>query len=225
MPRVVERPKGWDGALTALEELLEAQRPGGQAHVILSHHFLRLFLLEPPPTRLRWDEMQAWLGDRLSESLGVVGEWRLVWSDVPPARPVLVCALPAEYQDALELRLARRRLRARHIRPWLDVAWSRRSWMLRRATGWYVLLEPGDACALWLERGHIRHLRQRRLDPGLGHSLTSLLQREALLAGLPDEAEVWLERTGIEIDAATLGAGSRVHTLAGPLEPAQALLG
>ncbi|MFN3595343.1 MAG: hypothetical protein ACK4TK_11775, partial [Thiobacillaceae bacterium] len=118
-----------------------------------------------------------------------------------------------------------RRLRARHIRPWLDVAWSRRRWTLRRATGWYVLMEPGEGCALWLERGRIRHLRQRRLDLGAGEGLPALLRREALLAGLPAEGEVWLERTGVEVDAVALGAGWRVHTLAGPLEPAQALLG
>lgn len=224
-PRVAEQPAGWEGALTALEAMLDAQRPGGRAHVTLSHHFLRLFLLEPPPTRLRRDEMRAWLGERLAESLGDVGEWRLVWPDVPPGRPVPVCALPAEYQDALEVRLARRRLRARHIRPWLDVAWSRRRWTLRRATGWYVLMEPGEGCALWLDRGRIRHLRQRRLDPSAGDTLPALLRREALLAGLPDEGEVWLERTGVEVDIAALGAGWRVHTLAGPLEPAQALLG
>lgn len=218
-----EAGTGWEGALAALQDLLARQRPG-RVSVTLSHHFLRLFLLDPPPTWLRHAEMAAWLSEQLADTLGDVDAWHRVWSDTPLGRPVPVCAMPAERLDELQVLLSRHGSRPRHIRPWLDVMWSRRQRQLKHGTGWYALLEPGMASLLRLARGRITHLRQRHLGEDVAAELVGMLHREALLAGAPPEGEVWLERAGPVPDLQAIGPNWRVHELAGPTEPGLALL-
>ncbi len=223
-PAGAEGGVGWDGALAALDGLLAGQRGRGRAAVTLSHHFVRLFLLEPPPTWLRRAEMAAWLADRLADPLGAGGGWRHVWRDVPPGRPVPVCAMEAARLEELNGLLARHGLRASHVRPWLDAAWARRRHQLRRASTWYALLEPGAVSLLRVERGRPTLLRQRQMSADPAAELAGLLSREALLAGQLAEGEVWIERAGVGADWQRLGSGWRVRELAGPTEPGLALV-
>lgn len=222
-PAVAEAGTGWEGALAALEDLL-ARQARGSVSVILSHHFLRLFLLDPPPTWLRHAEMDAWLSERLADTLGEVGAWQRVWSGVPPGRPVPVCAILADRLDELRVLLSRYGSRPRHIRPWLDVIWSRRHRQLARGTGWYALLEPGMASLLRVVQGRIAGLRQRQLGDDVAGELGGMLHREALLAGVPPGGELWLERAGLHPDLQALGPAWRVHEFAGPTDPGLALL-
>ncbi|MGQ9686739.1 MAG: hypothetical protein ACUVT2_10610 [Thiobacillaceae bacterium] len=219
-----EAGMGWEGAVTALQELLAAQRPSGALSLTLSHHFLRLFLLDPPPTWLRHAEMQSWVSECLADTLGGDGAWQHVWPHTPPGRPVPVCAIPADRLKELQVLLARHGCRARHIRPWLDVIWSRRHHQLARVTGWYALVEPGMMNLLRLERGRLTRLRQRHLGEDAAIELGGMLHREALLAGISPGGEVWLERTGTALDLQAIGPEWRVHELAGPTDPGLALL-
>lgn len=210
--------------MNALQELLAEHRPSGALSLTLSHHFLSLFLLDPPPTWLGHAEMQAWVSECLADTLGGDGAWQYVWPQTPPGRPVLVCAIPADRLDELQVLLARHGSRPRHIRPWLDVIWSRRHRQLARVTGWYALLEPGMASLLLLSRGRITRLRQRHLSDDVAIEMGGMLHREALLAGTLPEGEVWLERTGPAPDLQAIGPNWRVHELAGPTDPGLALL-
>lgn len=215
---------GWEGAQAGLDRLLDAQKKGGRAAVTLSHHFVRLFLVDPPSTWLRRAEMQSWLAERLAGPLGGREGWRLVWQPAPPGRPMAVCAIESAHLEDLQALLARHACRAVHLRPWLDVAWARRHGRLARVTGWYVLLEPGSASLMHLRRGRIELLRQRQIGEDAARDLAALLHREALLAGEAGGGEVWLERTGVSGDWQGLGPGWQVRELAGPTDPALALL-
>jgi len=91
--RVAAHPEaGWNGALRALEDLLGQGKAGGRAQVILSHHFVRLFLLDPPPAWLNDREMPAWIADRLAEPLGGTTGWRFAWDATPPGAAIPVAA-------------------------------------------------------------------------------------------------------------------------------------
>lgn len=213
----------WRAALDALGGLLGAARGGGGAAVTLSHHFVRLFLLDAPPTWLRRGEMAGWVAERLAEPLGG-GAWRHAWPVTPPGRPVPVCALAEERAAELHDLLTRHGRRLARLRPWLDQAWQRRHRRLARASGWYALVEPGSISLLRLERGQLRGLRQRQYPGEAVAELAGLLHREALLAGIAPQGEVWLERAGVNDDWQRLGQAWRLHELAGPTDSLMAML-
>lgn len=214
-----------DGGLRALDELLAAHSvTRGRARVTLSHHHARLFLVPPPPVRLRQRETRPWLDAQLGDALGGnPADWRLTWDLAPPGHPILVAAMENALLDGLAATLGRHGLGLAGLRPWLADAWNRRR-QLGRASGWYALLEPGRVTVLRLLHGQPVILRQRAVGADMGGDLGALLARESLLAGLEDGGDLWLERAGVNGDWSRLGAGYRLHELAGPADPALALL-
>lgn len=218
----------WAGALQALESLLARGKVSGRAHITLSHHFARLFLLPAPATWLRSAEMSAWLAAQLDAPLGGAAGWRFAWRPSPPGRPILVSAMQQASVAELEQILGRHGLALCRLRPWISDAWARRRRKLGGASGWYALAEPGQLVLLHLAAGRIRALRQRQAggdaDADAAAGLHALLTREALMAGVEPGGRVWLERAGVDLDAAALGGGYRVEALAGPRDAARALL-
>ncbi len=188
---------GWAGALAALARLLAERKAKGTASVVLSQHFVRGFLLPPPVAWLSRREMQAWLVEQLREPLdGGVG-WQLVWQPARPGRPILVCAAEHAWLDALRDSLRDAGIKLGRLQPWLAVAFNRRQPVLRRASGWYALLEPGMACLMRLEQGELTALRQRQLGPEPVSELRGMIAREALLAGSVASGELWLDSAGL----------------------------
>lgn len=215
--------------LETLDELLREMQSRGRAQVTLSHHHARLFLLPPPPVRLRQREMQPWLLAQLASPLANAGEatadWRLTWDLTPPGRSILVAAVATALLDGLAATLGRHGLSLAGARPWLAAAWGRRR--LQRASGWYALLEPGRMTLLRLAGGQPVSLRQRQAGSAgsdIAAELRTLLTRESLLAGVADSGELWLERAGVGSDWACLRASHTLHELAGPSDAALALL-
>jgi hypothetical protein len=220
-----------DGGLQALDELLAEHHAGslrGGARVTLSHHHARLFLVPPPPVRLRQREMRPWLDAQLADALGGnAADWRLTWDLAPPGHPILVAAMENALLDGLVATLGRHGLGLAGVRPWLADVWNRRR-QLGRAIGWYALLEPGRMTVLRLLHGQPVILRQRAAGADIGADMAAdlgaLLARESLLAGLEDGGDLWLERAGVNGDWSSLGTGHRIHELAGPADPALAML-
>ncbi|HEX8978886.1 MAG TPA: hypothetical protein VF811_04180 [Parasulfuritortus sp.] len=205
---------GWEGGLAALAGLLAAQSSPGAASVILSQHFMRCFLLPPPAVWLNRREMQAWLEDKLKVPLDGAGDWRLSWQAKRPGRPVTVCAIRRRHLDDLGRTLAEAGVKSKAIVPWLTVAYQRRAKELRKATGWYALVEPGMACLLRLEAGETVGLRQRQLDADPARSLGRMIKRESLLQGIEHRGELWLDVGGVEGRWQMLGSkGRTVHEL------------
>lgn len=216
---------GWNDAVTAMDTLLEQKKLSGRARVTLSHHFTRLFLLPPPATWLKTAEMGAWLQAQLDAPLGGAADWRFAWRPTPPGRPILVAAVLKEQAAELEQVLIRRGLALGGLQPWLSAAWDRRGRKLGGGDGWYALAEPGQLVLVRLVGGKPLALRQRQVaGDDAAADLAALLTREALLAGVEPCGRVWLERAGVDLDGAALGGAYRLEQLAGPREPAGALL-
>lgn len=212
--------------LSALDGLLAQHLPGGRLRVTLSHHHVRLFLAAAPPVWLGREEMHAWLASQLASSLAEADRgdaWRLTWDLAPPGRPIVVAAMPEALLQGLSVVSQRCGARLVAARPWLADAWRRRR-QLTRASGWYAVLEPGRQVLLRLRDGRITVLRQRQCGDDAVAELDALLTRETLLGDLPAGGDLWLERTGVGGDWTALAGRYSVHELAGPLDPAQALL-
>ncbi|NWG87732.1 MAG: hypothetical protein HXY26_09555 [Hydrogenophilaceae bacterium] len=188
---------GWPGALAALGRLLAERRPKGAASVVLSQHFVRFFLLPPPAAWLRQAEMQAWLAEQLRLALDGGEGWQLLWQPPMPGRPILVCAAEQALLDALRSLLSDAGIKLRHLEPWLAAAYNRREPVLRRATGWYALVEPGVAGLMRLERGRIAGLRQRQIGPEPVEELRGMVARESLLGRTSTGGELWLDSAGM----------------------------
>lgn len=214
-----------EGGLAALDALLAESKAKGRARVTLSHHHARLFLVPSPAVWLREREMRPWLEAQLAEALGGGAHWRLTWDLTPPGRPILVAAVETGLLDPLAATLARHGSTLAGARPWLAAAWNKRQ-KLGRANGWYALLEPGRMTLLRLAGGQPVSLRQRQTEAGgdVADELRALLTRESLLAGVADAGDLWLERTGVSSDWACLRGSHAVRELAGPSDPALALL-
>lgn len=218
-----------EGGLGALDALLAETKPKGRARVTLSHHHARLFLVPAPAVWLREQEMRPWLAAQLAEPLGAeaANHWRLTWDLTPPGQPILVAAVQTALFDALSATLARHGLALAGVQPWLAAAWNKRR-QLVGASGWYALLEPGRLTLLRLKQGQPVSLRQRQTgaDTGLeiADELRALLARESLLAGVADAGDLWLERAGVSSDWSALRGSHTVRELAGPNDPALALL-
>jgi hypothetical protein len=187
---------GWDGALAALESLLTGSKHRGRASVVISQRFARHFLLAPPAVWLGGNEMRAWLTQRLDASLDGAAAWQIAWQADAPGRPVLACAIETALLDGLRRVLHGAGIRPAAIQSWQTVAFNRRDRVLRRATGWYAVVEPGTASVMRLEQGRITALRQRNLGENPAGDLAGLIGREAMLNGLEAGGELWLEHHG-----------------------------
>jgi hypothetical protein len=216
---------GWDGSLAALEAVLKQRPTRGPASIVLSQHFVRTFLLSPPAAWLNRSEMQTWLADQLSEALGGVAGWHLVWQRTAPGRPVPVGAIERTVLDRLHAVLAEAGLKPKQIVPWQTLAYQRRQSALSRVTGWYTVLEPGMATLMRLERGRVMALRQRNLGDDPVADLGKLLGREALLNDLEPAGELWLDSVGLPASWHRLTEpGRRVQELPGRASLARTML-
>lgn len=222
--RVAAHPEaGWNGALRALEDLLGQGKAGGRAQVILSHHFVRLFLLDPPPAWLNDREMPAWIADRLAEPLGGTTGWRFAWDATPPGAAIPVAALEEVPLAQLAEILGRHGLTLGGLRPWLTAAWANRRRGLSRGNGWYGLLEPGRLTLARLDAGRLRGVRQRQMGDDPVAELRDVLVREAMLGEAGDQGALWLEQAGVGGDWSGLGP-YRVAVLSQQPDAARGLL-
>jgi hypothetical protein len=217
---------GWAGALAALAGLLTGAGPRGRASVTLSHHFAPVHLLAPPPVALKPLEMQGWIHDTLARQFGEAGrDWRMAWQPEPPGEAFLASSLNPAHLAELESILRSASLKLAVVQPWLAVAWNRRRARLGRGRAWFALAEPDRLTLAGLEAGRVRSLRSSQAQGDAVAALSSLLAREALLAGEASPAPLWIESVLPSINWQGLGGGRSVHPLAGGREPLSALLG
>lgn len=219
--RVLEetRGEGWDGALASLDALLQAARPGG-LRVALSHQFAALHLVEPPPVRLRGEEMQGWLRDHLALDFGAETEgWRLAWQDAAPGQRLPVASMPVALYDALAATLTAHRVKLSRSAPWLVVAWARHRRAWGRSPGWFAALEPGYLALARVERGTLAGLSLGRVGLEAGApppaQVSAAVARQALHLGVAAEGPVWVLAPATRADWTRETGGQRLLPLPG----------
>lgn len=206
--------QGWQGALGALQTLLAGAGKKGGASVVISQRFARHHLLPAPAAWLSGNEMRLWLAERLDASLDGAGAWQIAWQADAPGWPVLACAVETALLDGLRRVFKEAGMKPASIRSWPTAAFNRHERVLRRATGWYAVIEPGVGCLMRLEQGRITALRQRNLGADAVAELSGLIGREAVLNGVEAGGELWLDSHGMHAAWAGLVLpGVKVHAL------------
>ncbi len=205
---------GWEGGLATLDQLLLEARAKGAVRVSLSHHFARVLVVEPPPVRLKADEMDGWVRGQLSQAYGAEAEsWHRVWQDVPPGRKVPVAVIDASRYAELEQRLAAGDLKLAHASPWLVDAWQRHDRSIGSKSGWLALVEPGRIVVAKVDHGRLAATRTVQADADPVGALADLLAREKLQSATPGGDELWLMAPALHAAWQGLAPAYRVHEL------------
>lgn len=206
--------EGWEGALAALDAVLDRARPRGRVRVVLSHHFARALLLPPPSVRLSRAEMDGWVAGRLAESYGAeAAAWRPVWQDVPPGRPVPVAVMDAARFDQLAGQLKEAGLAIGSAEPWFGAAWNRHRRALAGRAGWLALLEPGRLALARVEAGRPASLRMAQAGAEPLADLAAMIARESLHGAVESQGDLWLAAVGMTTPASGTLAGCSLHGL------------
>lgn len=180
-------PAGWRTALAALGGWIDGQapRPGCRVHVVLSNHFVRLWVLPWSDELVSAAARQALAARAFEARYGEdCDAWALRIGACRHGQPALACAIDAALLAAMSALCTERGLRLASVRPLLGVAFDAHVTQLPADAGLFVA-EPGRITGVALERGACRSVRTLRLD-GADWSDT-WIERQAGLMGLaPD---------------------------------------
>ncbi|NTV95721.1 MAG: hypothetical protein HGA75_09930 [Thiobacillus sp.] len=199
-----------DGLAKALAEVFTKLPCKEPVEVVLSHALASIWLLAMPDHRLDWQETQGWAREQLAAKLGErITRYRLACQPAEPGEPLLVSAIDEEWLAGLLTALASRNVKAASVQPWLAAAGNRWRSRMRRKAGWLAMAEPGRLTLAFFDRGTPRAVRGIQLTEDMAAALTNAVRREALLAGVSDQAPVWLEAAGVQADWAAGGLDVR----------------
>ncbi len=175
----------WREPLASLGAALEEFQPR-RVRLVLSHHFVQFRVL-PRRDDLGGDaDYLALAGLEFSNAFGTMAEsWTTALSDESPGQPRVACAMASGLLLALGEAVAGAGAKLLAVQPYLAVAadvGGRQS----RGSGWQwlVLHEPGRVCVAVRQAAAWRWVRHVRVGDDWALRLGSLLESEALLAGL-----------------------------------------
>lgn len=177
-PGEAEAP--WLPATIALQEMLaQSASTGGDLLVVLSNHFVR-YLISP------WDEAigtpQEYRRYAHVAFEGVYGDaardWTVRLSPEAAGKPRLASAIDADLDAALR-RLGSSALHLESVQPYLAAAFNCLGGGFRRGDFFFLLVEPGRACALAATDGRWRTLRNQAAPDAT--SIAEMTERELRL--------------------------------------------
>lgn len=176
----------WQGAAAALKAVIaEMVRERLDATVILSNHFVRYTLLPWSKNLGPESEWSAFAAHRFGSIYGAgAAQLAMRISSAPPGMPRLASALDPELIASIVDSFRSSSITLHSIQPFLMAAYNRLERNLPGQPLWLMLHEPGLVTLALIEGRNLRHVRPRRFDPAGGHSLASLLEREARLLAL-----------------------------------------
>jgi len=172
----------WAAPLEALEALLAAAPGrGGEAHVILSSHFVRYCLVPPSDLLVTREDEVRFARQNFVRIHGADAEgWNVRVGAGVPGGAAVASGIEQALVDALRALLARHGLRPRALQPALMALFNRARGELPAGGCRIVALEPDMAVSAMLAPGW-RNLRCQRLAGPYGEALERLIARERAL--------------------------------------------
>ena len=175
----------WQPALRALQALLKQKNISNcSATVLLSNHFVRYQLINTQPDLSGLDEEQAFVRFSFAEVYGdEVNRWQLRWGSGLQLSPQVASAIDNALIEQIEITLNSAAVKLSSLQPYLMAAFNYvRKW-INDSPHWFVLVEPGSACAGFMQGGDWQQLHTSRLGADWAADLPRVLGREFQMVG------------------------------------------
>ena len=175
----------WQPALRALQALLKQKNISNcSATVLLSNHFVRYQLINTQPDLSGLDEEQAFVRFSFAEVYGdEVNRWQLRWGSGLQLSPQVASAIDNALIEQIETTLNSAAVKLSSLQPYLMAAFNYvRKW-INDSPHWFVLVEPGSACAGFMQGGDWQQLHTSRLGADWAADLPRVLGREFQMVG------------------------------------------
>lgn len=192
---VAEPGLSWHRSLALAQIHLHEKCRSASLEVILAGVWGRC-ILSPSVNELPSSDDVALLSRQsLAEAFGPESiNWQVAAHIQGPGFPLIVSALESGWLADLEKMAAGCGFTLSTVESLLAASWNRCCRQLPHWADWFALLEPARVQIVGLREGNWTSLASMRKDAGdvEGTALVTLLSREARLAGLPTEGEVWV---------------------------------
>ena len=175
----------WQPTLRALQILLKKKDISNtSATVLLSNHFVRYQLIGAQPDLSSHDEEQAFVRFSFAEIYGdEVNRWQLRWGSGLQLSPQVASAIDNTLIEQIESMLVVASIKLNSLQPYLMAAFNYMRKFVDTNPHWFVLVEPGNVCASFMQGGDWRLLHTSRLGTDWATDLPRVLGREFQMVG------------------------------------------
>jgi hypothetical protein len=198
-------PTAWQAALQTFEAMVvKAGWHNAELEIVLSNHFVH-YLALPWVENLAAAEFETFARHQLQSVYGTdAAGWAVCSGRADAGQPRIAAATDAALIDELRALAKRRHLHLCGVEPLLAAECATLP-AADSAGGWLALVEPGRISVSRLERGHCLSVRAAAFSGPAERTLLSLLEQDALCAGVDAVAASKLFlRAGVTIDSAAL---------------------
>lgn len=187
-----------DGSEAVTAYLSEPRWRNTEVDILVSNRWVAYTLSEPPGALLNPVEENALA---LARTCAVYGgnaaDWCVSVQSQPPDAGVFAAAMRVARIETIQSVLDAAGVKRYQLRPLLDAAATQK---LRKSRGWWVVVEPGMACLLKMERGAWRHVACHPCANDWPTQLARHLHRAHDLAGESDGGSpVWFQPIGCTV--------------------------
>ena len=194
----------WRATLQAFGALVEqAGWRNVDLDVVLSSHFVH-YLVLPWVENLSAQEVMTYARHQLQALYGADADtWTVCVGRAAAGLPRLAAAVETQLLGALRAQAAVCRSRLTGVQPLLAAACEALPDAGAAPSGWLAVVEPGRMSVSRLERGHCLSVRSAGYAGDAARPLLTLLEQDALCAGVGTAAKLFL-RAGSGFDSAPL---------------------
>ncbi len=196
----------WAAIAASLRHALtDTQWLGCVPTIVLSSHFCRYLVIGWNADIANDEEQQAYLRHCFSMAYGdVVQSWDLRMSIAGYAKPALASGIPAALLHAIETEIAQAGMQAEYVYPQLMLAFNEIASHLGNkklsigtfpSSLWMGSVEQGRLCIGLIENTRWRSVKNVAAGNDLPRQIQTIIQRESILAGITEDAPVFLHET------------------------------
>lgn len=174
----------WESALEKLEIVLSrTEIKPERASVVVGNHFVRYALVAVDKSLQKEAEQIAFVRHRFGQLYGAGADgWDLRFDQEYPGAPFLASAVDAQLVVRLRELFAMENVKVQSIQPGLMKAYNQCRSSLAGKSAWFVILEPGCLCLVWLSNGYPVSVRTVKAGDDWLERLPDIVERESYMS-------------------------------------------